>query len=175
MSAWKSKSRITKRNKQKAEDSNEVVRLVHVASAVSFLYEPNAYYNIKLARSDNFAIEKSKAEKAIDWMNSYAATKNKKFSVKLCGYILSTVNFGDFEVISWDGEWSAARHIIVKASSKLNMKVVESGYHSKSNILQSFFGLSKEYAKVFSGGVLVGNIILGIKSGRIIADSEKLV
>jgi hypothetical protein len=153
----------------------EVVHLARFTNAVSFLYEPNAYHNIKLARSDNFAIEKGKAEKAINWMNSYAATKNKKFSVKLCGYSLSTVNFGDFEVVSWDGEWSAARHIIVKASSKLNMKVVESGYHSKSNILQSFFGLSKEYAKVFSGGVLVGNIILGIKSGRIIADSEKLV
>lgn len=108
-------------------------------------------------------------------MNTYAAAKNKKFNAKLIGYTLSTVNFGAFEVISWEGEWSAARHIIVKVSSKLNMKILEAGYHSKSNILESFLGLGKEYAKVYSGGVLRGNIVLGTKSGKIIADSEKLV
>ena len=128
-----------------------------------------------MARSDNFAIEKGKAEKAIDWMNNYAATRNKEFSAKLIGYTLSTINFGAFEVISWEGEWSAARHIMLKVSSKLNMKVVEAGYHSKSNILESFLGLGKEYAKVYSGGVLIGNIILGIKRGKIVAESEKLV
>lgn len=129
----------------------------------------------KLARSDNFAIEKGKAEKAITWMNNYATTRNKKFHAELIGYNLSTVNFGTFEVITWEGEWPAARHIIVKVSSKLNMKIIEAGYHSKSNILESFLGLGKEYGKVYSGGVLTGNIILGIKKGKIIADSEKLV
>lgn len=128
-----------------------------------------------MARSDSFAIEKGKAEKAINWMNNYAATRNKKFNAKLIGYTLSTVNFGIFEVISWEGDWSAARHITVKVSSKLNMKVIEAGYHSKSNILESFLGLGKEYAKVYSGGVLTGNIVLGIKRGKIIARSEKLV
>jgi hypothetical protein len=128
-----------------------------------------------LARSDNFAIEKGKAEKAINWMNNYAATRNKKFNAKLIGYILTTVNFGTFEVITWEGEWSPARHIIVKVSSKLNMKIIEAGYHSKSNILESFLGLGKEYAKVYSGGVLIGTIVLGTKRGKIIADSEKLV
>lgn len=128
-----------------------------------------------MARSDNFAIERSKAEKAINWMNTYADTKNKKFNAKLVGYNLSTVNFGTFEVISWEGDWSAARDIIVKVSSKLNMKIVEAGYHSKSNILDSFLGLGKEYAKVYSGGVLKGNIVLGRKRGKIIADSEKLI
>ena len=108
-------------------------------------------------------------------MNTYAATRNKMFNAKLSGYTLSTVNFGNFEVISWEGEWSAARQIIVKASSKLNMKIVEAGYHSKSNILESFLGLGKEYAKVYSGGVLTGNVVLGTKGGKIIADSEKLV
>jgi hypothetical protein len=55
------------------------------------------------------------------------------------------------------------------------MKVMEAGYHSKSKFLESFLGLGKEYAKVYSGGVLTGNIVLGIKRGKIIADSEKLV
>ena len=60
--------------------------------------------HIKLAQSDNFALEKGKAEKAINWMNDYADTKNKKFNTKLIGYTLSTVNFGNFEVISWEGD-----------------------------------------------------------------------
>jgi len=55
------------------------------------------------------------------------------------------------------------------------MKIVEAGYHSKSNILESFLGLGKEYAKVYSGGVLTGNVVLGTKGGKIIANSEKLV
>ena len=128
-----------------------------------------------MARSDSFAIEKGKAEKAINWMNNYANTRNKKFNAKLIGYTLSTVNFGTFEVISWEGKWSAARHIIVKVSSKLNMKIIEAGYHSKSNIFESFLGLGKEYGKVYSGGVLTGNIVLGIKRGKMVANSEKLV
>jgi hypothetical protein len=130
---------------------------------------------LDLARSDSFAIEKGKAEKAINWMNNYATARNKKFNAKLIGCTLSTVNFGTFEVISWEGEWSAARHIIVKVSSKLNMKIVEAGYHSKSNIFESFLGLGKEYGKVYSGGVLTGNIVLGIKKGKMVANSEKLV
>lgn len=128
-----------------------------------------------MARSDSFAIEKGKAEKALNWMNNYATTRNKKFNAKLIGYTLSTVNFGTFEVISWEGEWSAARHIIVKVSSKLNMKIIEAGYHSKSNIFESFLGLGKEYGKVYSGGVLTGNIVLGMRRGKIVANSEKLV
>jgi hypothetical protein len=130
---------------------------------------------LHLARSDSFAIEKGKAEKAINWMNNYATARNKKFNAKLIGCTLSTVNFGTFEVISWEGEWSAARHIIVKVSSKLNMKIIEAGYHSKSNIFESFLGLGKEYGKVYSGGVLTGNIVLGIKKGKMVANSEKLV
>ena len=105
----------------------------------------------------------------------YTPAVIRTIHAELIGYTLSTVNFGTFEVITWEGEWSAARHIVVKVSSKLNMKIIEAGYHSKSNILESFLGLGKEYGKVYSGGVLTGNIILGIKKGKIIADSEKLV
>ena len=128
-----------------------------------------------MTSANNFALEQGKSAKAIDWMNSYAKMKNKKLEVRLENYSLSTLKFGNFDAISWNGDWSAARFIIVKASSKLNMKVIEAGYHKKGSILSSLLGGSDEIAKVYSGGNLVGNIVLKSKSGKWIVKSEKTV
>jgi hypothetical protein len=106
-------------------------------------------------------------------MNSYAKMKNKKFEARLEDYSLSTLKFGNFDAIYWNGDWSAARSIIIKASSKLNMKVIEAGYHKKGNIVSSLLGVSDEIAKVYSGGNLIGNIVLKPKSGKWIVKSEK--
>jgi hypothetical protein len=128
-----------------------------------------------LARADNFAVEKGKADRAIEWMNSYAKKNNEKFEVKPEGYFLSTIKFGSFEVISWKGDWSTARNIMLKASSRLNMKVLEAGYHEMGNLLSSFFGTNREFAKVYRTGNLIGQIELGSKSGKWTIKSEKLV
>ena len=123
---------------------------------------------------DNFAVEQGNAEKGIEWMNSFAKKNHIDFQVKSEGYCLSTINFGNFEVVSWKGEWRHARNIILKVSSKLNMKVIEAGYHQKNNLVSSLFGVSREYAKVYSRGNLVGNLELGSKSGKWIVKGEKL-
>jgi hypothetical protein len=127
-----------------------------------------------LASADNFAVEKRNAAKAIEWMNSNARNNNKKFETKLEGYTLSTINFGNFEVISWNGDWSTARNIIIRASRKLNIKVVEAGYHQKGNLLQTLFLGSREFAKVYSDGHIIGNISLSMVSGKWKVKSEKL-
>lgn len=128
-----------------------------------------------MTNANNFALEQGKSAKAIDWMNSYAKMKNRKLEVKLENYSLSTLKFGNFDAISWNGDWSAARLIIVKASSKLNMKVIEAGYHKKGSLISSLLGGSDEIAKVYSGGKLVGNIVLKSKSGKWIVKSEKTI
>jgi hypothetical protein len=128
----------------------------------------------ELATTDNFAIERGKVHKAIEWMNSYAIKNNKQLEVQKVGYLLSTTQFGDFEVVSWRGDWSAARNMIIKASKKLNIKVVEAGYHAKGQLLSSLFGVSREFAKVYSGGTIIGNLELGVKSGKWIVKGEKL-
>jgi hypothetical protein len=128
-----------------------------------------------LTSANNFALEHGKSAKAIDWMNSYAKMKNRKLEVKLENYSLSTLKFGNFDAISWNGDWSAARLIILKASSKLNMKVIEAGYHKKGSLISSLLGGSDEIAKVYSGGNLVGNIVLKSKSGKWIVKSEKTI
>ena len=128
-----------------------------------------------MGSADNFAIEQGKADRAIEWMNFYAKKNNKRFEAKLQGYLLSTIKFGSFEVISWKGDWSSARSVMLKASSKLKIKVLESGYHEKGNLLSSFFGTSREFAKIYRTGNLIGQIELGSKSGKWTIKSEKLV
>ncbi len=128
-----------------------------------------------MTSANNFALEQGKSAKAIDWMNSYAKMKNRKLEIRSENYSLSTLKFGNFEAISWNGDWSAARLIIVKASSKLNMKVIEAGYHKKGSLISSLLGVSDEIAEVYSGGKLVGNIVLKSKSGKWIVKSEKTI
>ena len=128
-----------------------------------------------MTSANNFALEQGKSAKAIDWMNSYAKMKNRKLEIRSENYSLSTLKFGNFDAISWNGDWSAARLIIVKASSKLNMKVIEAGYHKKGSLLSSLLGGSDEIAQVYSGGKLVGNIVLKSKSGKWIVKSEKTI
>lgn len=99
--------------------------------------------------------------------------KKMEFKAKLEGYQISSKNFGDFEIISWRGNWSDARKIIIKASTKLSMKVVESGYHQKDNLLISFFGFGKEFGKVYKKGNYIGTIVLGMRSGKWYIKSEK--
>jgi hypothetical protein len=119
-----------------------------------------------LAGADNFAVEQGMGERAVDWMNSFSAKSNMNFECVLRGYSIPTIHFGTFEVLSWKGEWSDARKIIVKASHKLSMKVIETDYHQKDNILMSLIGASKEYAKVYRKGNFIGTIVLGKKSGQ---------
>lgn len=118
-----------------------------------------------MASANNFAVEQGMGEKAVDWMNSFSTRSNKNFECKLEGYSIPTIHFGTFEVLSWKGEWSDARKIIVKASHKLGIKIIESGYHQKDNILSSLIGISKEYAKVYRKGNFIGTLVLGKRSG----------
>jgi hypothetical protein len=127
-----------------------------------------------LAGADNFGVENGMGIRAVDWMNLYSIEKKKKFKAKLEGYRISSKNFGDFEIMSWSGDWSDARKIIVRASTKLSMKVLESGYHQKDTLLYSLFGLGKEFAKVYKKGTYVGTIVLAMRSGKWYVKSEKL-
>jgi len=126
-----------------------------------------------MAGADNFGVENGMGHRAVEWMNSYSKEKKMEFKAKLEGYQILSKNFGDFEIISWRGNWSDARKIIIKASTKLSMKVIESGYHQKDNLLISFFGFGKEFGKVYKKGNYIGTIVLGMRSGKWYIKSEK--
>ncbi len=125
-----------------------------------------------LAGSDSFAVEQGKAEQVVEWINEHAKKNSQKFQARLSGYTMETTKFGTFEMISWSGDWPVARGIMQKASSKVRVKVIESGYHEKRDLLSAMFGSSSEFGKVYSGGKLVGQIETVKKSGRWTAKSE---
>ncbi len=126
-----------------------------------------------MASANNFGIEKGKSDVAMKWINEYLVKNNKSFKISVTTNQLDTLNFGTFDLIEWHGDWSIARNVVRKVSSKLNIKVVEAGYHKKGNIVESFFGMSQEYCKVYSSGKFVGTLILKKKSGDWIVDKEK--
>jgi hypothetical protein len=126
-----------------------------------------------LASANNFGIEKGKSDVALKWINEYLVKNNKSFKISVTTNQLDTLNFGTFDLIEWHGDWSIARNVVKRVSSKLNIKVVEAGYHKKGNIVESFFGMSQEYCKVYSSGKFVGTLILKKKSGDWIVDKEK--
>jgi len=125
-----------------------------------------------VAGADSFGIEQKKAHEVVEWMNEYAKKNSQKFEVKLAGYAMQTAKFGSFEMITWNGDWPAARNIIQKASNKMRAKVIESGYHEKRDLLSAMFGSSSEFGKVYSNGKLVGQIETVKKSGKWVSKTE---
>src|SRR5437867_12218743 len=90
-----------------------------------------------LAGADSFAVERGKAQQVVEWMNAQTKNANQKFEAILAGYTMQTIKFGDFEMVAWSGEWSVARSIVKKASSKMRAKVIESGDHEKRELLSA--------------------------------------
>jgi len=128
-----------------------------------------------LAGADSFAVERGKAQQVVEWMNAQTKNANQKFEALLAGYTIQTIKFGDFEMIAWSGDWSVARSIFKKASSKMRAKVIESGYHEKRELLSAMFGSSSEYGKVYSNGKLVGQIEMIKKSSKWTVKVESFV
>ena len=128
-----------------------------------------------LAGADSFAVERGKAQQVVEWMNAQTKNANQKFEAILTGYTMQTIKFGDFEMIAWSGDWSVARSIFKKASSKMRSKVIESGYHEKRELLSAMFGSSSEYGKVYSNGKLVGQIEMIKKSSKWTVKVESFV
>jgi len=128
-----------------------------------------------LAGTDSFAVERGKAQQVVEWMNAQTKNANQKFEAILTGYTMQTIKFGDFEMIAWSGDWSVARSIFKKASSKMRAKVIESGYHEKRELLSAMFGSSSEYGKVYSNGKLVGQIEMIKKSSKWTVKVESFV
>ncbi len=105
--------------------------------------------------SETFAVEKGFGEKAIQWLNEEAKKINKKFEARLYDHVISTQNFGDFEMFSWVGDVQLARKLIVKVSKRFKIKVIEGGYKTKERI---FHTKKSDYAIVRFGEKVIGHI-----------------
>ncbi|QUC63864.1 hypothetical protein NsoK4_05185 [Nitrosopumilus sp. K4] len=105
--------------------------------------------------SETFGIEKGHGKEVIEWLNEQTKSQKSKLEARLYGYTVSTKNFGDFEMFSWIGDVQVARKMIIKASKRFKIKVIEGGYKPKERI----FKMRKfDYAKVRKGEKTIGQI-----------------
>lgn len=105
--------------------------------------------------SETFGIESGYAKEVIEWMNAEAEKNDLNFEARSYNYQVTTQNFGSFEMFSWIGDIQTARKIIVKASKRFKIKVIEGGYKTKERILKIN---RQDYALVRRGDKVIGHI-----------------
>jgi len=108
-----------------------------------------------LAGSETFGVEKGYGKAAVKWMNDEAEKLGLKFEARLYGYEIDTKNFGEFEMFSWMGDTKVARSLIVKASNRFKIKVIEGGYKARVIMLKPE---RSDYAMVRKGERIIGHI-----------------
>jgi hypothetical protein len=108
-----------------------------------------------LADSETFGVEKGHGEEVIAWLNGQAKSQSIKLEARLYGYNVMTENFGEFEMFSWIGNVQNARKMIIKASKRFKVKVIEGGYKPKEKIIK----MKKfDFAKVKNGDKTIGQL-----------------
>ena len=107
---------------------------------------------------DSFGAQQGYGSTVVKWMNDKAIKNKKKGRAELYGHVIETSRFGKFEMLSWSGELSVARDLVIKASKRYKIKTLEGGYKPKSFF--SFSLGSRDYTKVYFNGNLVGYLEL---------------
>jgi len=108
-----------------------------------------------MGNSETFGVQKGHGKEIVEWLNEQSKTQNIKLEARLYNYEISTKNFGDFEMFSWMGDVQIARKMIIKASKKFKIKVIEGGYKPKDKI----FKMKKfDFAKIKKGDKTIGQL-----------------
>ena len=108
-----------------------------------------------MGNSETFGVQKGHGKEIVEWLNEQSKTQKTKLEARLYNYEISTKNFGDFEMFSWMGDVQIARRLIIKASKKFKIKVIEGGYKPKEKV----FKMKKfDFAKVKKGDKTIGQI-----------------
>jgi cell division protein YceG involved in septum cleavage len=108
-----------------------------------------------MGNSETFGVEKGHGKEIVAWLNKQAKLQNNKLEARLYNYDISTKNFGDFEMFSWMGDVQIARKMIIKASKRFKIKVIEGGYKPKEKLIR----MKKfDFAKVKKGDKTIGQL-----------------
>ena len=108
-----------------------------------------------MKESETFGAEKGSGEEIVLWMNEESKRRSAKFEARLYDYVIKTENFGTFEMFSWMGDVKVARSLIVKASKKFRVKVIEGGYKAKEKIYST---KKSDFAMVRKGDRIIGHL-----------------
>ena len=99
-----------------------------------------------MGNSETFGVQKGHGEEIINWLNDQSKTQKGKLEARL---------YGEFEMFSWIGDVQIARKLIIKASKKFKIKIIEGGYKPKEKV----FKMKKfDFAKVKKGDKTVGQL-----------------
>ncbi len=104
-----------------------------------------------------YGIETGNGEKVISWITEQAKLTNLKLAVRLEDYIISTQNFGDFELFSISDDSAPIRKLISKAGKRFNIKMIEGGYKETARIIRI---KKSDYAKIVKGDKILGHLEL---------------
>jgi len=116
-----------------------------------------------MGNSETFGVQKGHGKEIVEWLNEQSKTQKTKLEARLYNYEISTKNFGDFEMFSWMGDVQIARRMIIKASKKFKIKVIEGGYKPKEKV----FKMKKfDFAKVKKGDKTIGQIEFAVSRFR---------
>ena len=108
-----------------------------------------------MAGSESFGVESGFGEQVLNWMNSEAKKRKSKFEARAYNYEIVTKNFGTFEMFSWIGDVKVARSLIMKASKRFKIRVIEGGYRTKEKILKT---KKTDFAMVRKGERVIGHL-----------------
>ena len=108
-----------------------------------------------MAGSESFGVESGFAEEVLEWMNNEAKKRKSKFEARAYNYEITTKNFGTFEMFSWIGDVKAARNLIIKASKRFKVRVIEGGYRTKEKVLKT---KKTDFAMVRKGERIIGHL-----------------
>jgi hypothetical protein len=108
-----------------------------------------------MGNSETFGVQKGHGKEIVEWLNEQSKTQKGKLEARLYGYTVKTKNFDEFEMFSWMGDVQIARRLIIKASKKFKVRVIEGGYKPKEKV----FKMKKfDFAKVKKGDKTIGTL-----------------
>ena len=105
--------------------------------------------------SETYGVESGFAKDVLEWMNNEAKKRKSKFEARSYNYEITTKNFGTFEMFSWIGDVKAARNLIIKASKRFKVRVIEGGYRTKEKVLKT---KKTDFAMVRKGERIIGHL-----------------
>jgi len=111
----------------------------------------------KYMKDQVYGAEKGNGDKVISWLKEQAKSSGLKLEVRLEDYILSTQNFGEFELISLSDDSIPVRKLISKVGKRYGIKMIEGGYVEEARILRR---RKSDYAKVLRGEKVIGHLEL---------------
>ena len=105
--------------------------------------------------SETYGVESGFAKDVLEWRNNAAKKRKSKFEARAYNYEITTKNFGTFEMFSWIGDVKAARNLIIKASKRFKVRVIEGGYRTKEKVLKT---KKTDFAMVRKGERIIGHL-----------------